>query len=124
MAEECCRQPRMYLRQEFQDWVQKHQCCAVWINDQVERTLWSPLVRVVDQPVAEGEFQIKASINCSPSVIANPTLGSQQQELGRISFAFRPIVHDRDIGLDQDFRQRDYLPVISEEMLLNRDLLQ
>jgi len=56
MPEERRRQTRMYLFQQLNDWLQKHERGAFWIDDQVERSFRPSLIRVVNQPVAECEI--------------------------------------------------------------------
>src|SRR3984893_1251576 len=114
----------MYTSKQFNGWVQQHECRALWIDDQVERTLLSAFIRVVDQSVAESKIQIEATLECRSTMVTDPSLKGQQQVFGRVSSALLPVFHGRDIGLHQDLGQRDYLLVVRRETLFSRNLFQ
>src|SRR6266478_8742775 len=57
-------------------------------------------------------------------MVSDPSLKGQQQVFGRISSALLPVLHGRDIGLNHDLGQHDYLAVICRETLFTRNLLQ
>src|SRR5208337_900690 len=124
MAEECRRQAWMYPPKQFNGWVQNHKRGAIWVDDQVECAFRSSLIRVVNQSVAESEIEVKPSVNCNPSMLAEPPLKSQGQVLGRISSACLPVLHDRDVGLHQDFSQGEEFAVVPRETLFSRNPLQ
>src|SRR5437773_707569 len=93
VPEECRWQPWVHRLQQFKDRFHQYECRPVWIDDQVERSFRSSLIRVIHQPVAESEIEVKAPVNCNAAVFADPTLKSQGQVLGRISSAPFPVLN-------------------------------
>src|SRR6266567_7952429 len=91
MCEECCGEARMYLFQELYSRVQHRDRRGIRVDDQVERFPRSPLVRVVNQAVAEGDVEIKATVDGSPVMIANPSLERYRRVLGGIPSALAPV---------------------------------
>jgi hypothetical protein len=57
-------------------------------------------------------------------VVASPSLESQRQVFRRISSAFPPVLNRSDTGLHEDFGQRDSFPVVSQETVLNGNLIE
>jgi hypothetical protein len=55
---------------------------------------------------------------------ANPSPESQQQVLGHLAFALRPVLRCRNIGFHQNLRERNYFPIIGREALFSRNARQ
>jgi len=113
----------MYAPEQLNGWVQQHECRAIWIDDQAERTLRSSFIRVVNQSITKREIQIEAAMNCLPAMFSNPSLKSEQHVLGGVSAALLPVLCNRDIGFDQNLSRRDDPVVVRREMLFNRNFL-
>ena len=81
--------------------------------------------RAVFQPTnVENEAEIKAAVDGIPTLIADPTLESQRRVLGGIPSALAPVFDCSNTQCHEDLCQPDRFPIICQEPVLNRHLVQ